>query len=118
MKLIVSILLTALLAFAAGLQLPWFAIAIAAFIVAFAIPQSAGKAWWGGFLGISLIWTLLCVINLYNGGTLMAKQIASVLPLKGNLFLLVLLTTVIGGLIGGLSALTGNYGRKLMSKTK
>lgn len=116
MKFFVSILLTALLAFALGLQLPWFTIALAACVVAFAIPQNTNKTWWGGFLGVGLIWSVLCIISLLNGGSLMAKQMASILPLQGNTILLVVATTLVGSLVGGLGALTGNFGRKLLKK--
>jgi hypothetical protein len=116
MKFITSILLTALMGFAAGLQLPWYAIALAAFIVALAIPQKAAKAWFAGFLGIVLIWLMLSLINLQNGGGTIAKQMANVFPLKGNIFLLVTITCIIGGLVGGFGALSGHFGRKLLSK--
>ena len=56
MKFFVSLLLTALLSFAAGLYLPWWSIAIAAFIVAALIPQSAVKSFLTGFTALFLLW--------------------------------------------------------------
>jgi hypothetical protein len=44
MKFIVSLLLTALLSFALCLFLPWWFIAVAAFLVALSIPQKRGLA--------------------------------------------------------------------------
>jgi len=38
--------------------------------------------------------------------------VATILPLGGSSFVLILLTAFIGGLVAGLSALTGSYLRK------
>jgi hypothetical protein len=116
MKFFVSIILTALLAFAVSIQLPWWFIAIAACIIAFVIPQTNGKATLSGFLGIFLLWIVLALVVQQKGGELITKQMASLLPLKGNTFLLVLVTGFIGGLTGGMGALTGSLGRKLLKK--
>jgi hypothetical protein len=116
MKLIVSILLTALVAFALGLQLPWFTIAIAAFIVAMLIPQKALPSYLSGFLGVFLLWTILALLKINNGGNLIATQMASIFPLKGNVFLLVLISAFIGAIVAGCSALSGYYCRKLLKK--
>ena len=59
MKFIISILLIALLSFAACLYLPWWSIAIVAFIVAALIPQSPGMSFLTGFLALFLLWGLL-----------------------------------------------------------
>ncbi len=115
MKFIVSIILTAFVAFATGLQLPWFFIAIAAFVIAVAIPQKGGKAFLSGFLALFLLWIIVAFIAQKNGGELVAKQVANIIPLKGNILLLTLVTGLIGGIVGGFGALTGSLGRKLLS---
>jgi hypothetical protein len=115
MKFFISILLTALVAFAVGLQLPWFFIAIAAFIIAIAIPQKSSKAFLSGFIALFLLWCIVAFIAEKNGGALIAKQVANIIPLKGNVLLLTLVTGLIGGLVGGFGALTGSLGRKLFN---
>jgi hypothetical protein len=109
MKFIVSVILTALLAFAAGLYLPWWSIAIAAFLVALIIPQRPGYSFLAGLFGLFLLWSALALwINIKNEGIL-ASKIASVLPLGGSAVLLILATGFIGGLVAGLAALSGSY---------
>ena len=66
MKFLVSIILTALLGFAAGLFLPWWGIALAAFVVALLIPQHGGLAWLSGFLGIFLLWGGLAFLDQHE----------------------------------------------------
>ena len=109
MKFIVAIILTALLAFVGGIFLPWWSIAIAGLFVAILINQRSGIAFLSGFLGVFLLWVLLSWwINVKNEGIL-ATKIASVLPLGGSAFILILVTGFIGGLVAGFAALSGSY---------
>jgi hypothetical protein len=109
MKFFVAIILTMLLAFAAGLYLDWWTIAIAAFVVALLVHQKAWRAFFAGFLGLYLCWLLMASwFNMKNDGIL-ASKIASIFPLGGNAILLLLVTGFVGGLVGGLSALSGSY---------
>lgn len=112
MKLILSIVLTAVLAFAAGLYLPWWSIALVAFVVALLIPQQAWKAFLGGFIGVFLLWGILAWwIDQGNQGIL-SRRIAELLPLNGSVIVLILITAFVGALVAGLAALTGNFARK------
>ena len=52
MKFILATLLTMALAFLAGLFLPWWSIAIIAFLVALFLPQHSFRGFLSGFLGI------------------------------------------------------------------
>jgi hypothetical protein len=113
MKFIVSVLLTALLAFASGLYFPWWMISVAAFSVALAVPQVPYKAFMGGFFGLFLLWMLIILnINGSNEGVL-ALRVSTVMGL-GNSFLLVILSSLAGALTGGLAALTGSLLRKII----
>ena len=109
LKFIITILLTGLLSFVAGLYLPWWGIAVAAFLVAAGIQQTRCRSFLSGFLGVFFLWGLLALlINSKNNGIL-AKKIALVLPLGGSLLLLILVTALIGGLVGGFAAWSASY---------
>jgi hypothetical protein len=114
MKFTVSMILTALLAFALCLQFPWWMIAVAAFVVAFAIPQKPARAFLCGTLAIFLLWCMLALwIKIQApGGSQIAGQVARLLPLGGNPYTLIFLTGFVGSLVGGLAALSGSLGRK------
>ena len=108
MKFLVAVILTGLLAFVSGLFLPWWGISFAAFLVALLIRQGGARSWFSGFLGIFLLWGGLALwINLQNQGIL-AERIAKVFSL-GNPVILILVTGIIGGLVAGFAALSGNY---------
>jgi hypothetical protein len=112
MKFAVAILLTALLSFVGCLWLPWWGIAIAAFIVSLIIPQQRWDSFLAGSLGIFFLWGILSWwIDFKNTGIL-SQKIAQVLPMGGSSYLLILFTAFIGGLVGGFAALTASYLRR------
>jgi hypothetical protein len=116
MKFLVALLLTTLLAFIAGLYLPWWSIAIVGIVVALLVHQRAFKAWLSGFLGVFLLWAgLAWWIDMKNNGVL-SKKIASVLPMGGSSIVLILVTGIIGGLVAGFAAMSGSYLRTSKSQ--
>jgi uncharacterized membrane protein YdcZ (DUF606 family) len=112
LKYIISILLTALLSFVSGLYLPWWGIAIAAFIVSIAIPQSPWMSFLSGFLGVFLLWEILAWWIDSRNSNILSPKIAQVLPLGGSTMLLVLVSSLIGALVAGFAGLAGSYVRK------
>lgn len=114
MKLIVALLLTAMLAFIGGLYLPWWSLAIASFLVAVMIHQRAGKAFVSGFMGVFLLWAGLAWWIDMSNNSILSKKIASILPLGGNVVLLILTSAFVGGLVAGFAAMSGSYLRSLL----
>jgi len=109
MKFTVALLLTALLAFTSGLWLPWWVIAIAAFLIALLVHQRAAKAFLSGGIGVFLLWGIMAWWLDMKNQHVLSKKIAELLPLGGNSFLLILVTGLIGGLVAGFGAMTGSY---------
>lgn len=112
MKFFVSLLLTALLSFAACLYLPWWSIAIAAFIVAALIPQSAVKSFLTGFTALFLLWGALSFWISNNNEHLLAHKVSMVLLKMDNPWILIFTTAIIGALVAGFGALSGSFLRK------
>ena len=109
MKFLVSIALTAALAFAGGLWFGWWIIAAAAFVVALLVHQRAGWAFLSGFSGLFILWGALAWVIDTNNQQILSKKIAEVLPLGGNSFLLILITAFIGAIVAGFAAMSGSY---------
>lgn len=112
MKFVISLILTALVGFATCLYLPWWCIAIAAFIVAAFIPQKPGKAFLSGFLALFLLWGGLSFWISSNNEHLLAQKISLLILKIDNAYLLITATALIGALTAGFAALTGSYIRK------
>ncbi len=113
-KYVLSILVTAVLAFVSGLYMPWWGIAIAAFLVSTAIPQKPAFSFLSGFLGVFLLWEVLAwwIDNKNNG--ILSQKVASIFSLGGSSVLLIVVTSVIGALVAGFAALAGSYLRRLI----
>ena len=119
MKFLVATILTALLSFIAGIYIPlWWFFAVVALLVALLIHQRSAMAFFAGFLGLFILWFVLTLwTDNANDGILSAK-IASLLPLGGSKWALIIVTAVIGGLVAGFAALSGSYLRSTNSKNK
>jgi hypothetical protein len=109
MKFITSLILTALLSFAACLYLPWWSIAIAAFIVAAAIPQGAIKSFLAAFTALFLLWGGLAWWISSANEHMLAHKISMVLLKTDNIWALIFATATIGALVAGAGALSGSF---------
>jgi hypothetical protein len=113
MKFLVSVILIAVLAFAIGLYMPWWSLALAAFVVTALIHQRAVIAFLTGFVALFLLWGILAFIIDQQNQQVLSRKIAEVLPLGGNPLLLILITALVGGLVAGFAAMTGSYLRRV-----
>lgn len=112
MKFLISIILIALLSVAACLYLPWWSIAIVAFIVAAAIPQRPGKAFLAGFIALFLLWGALSFYISSKNDHLLAHKVSLLILKTDSPYLLITATALIGALVAGLAALSGSFLRK------
>ena len=109
MKFLASTLLIALLSLLTGLYLPWWVFALAAFLISILIPQRPGLAFLSGFLAIFLLWGLMAWGLDKANNSILSSKIALILPLGGSPYLLILVTALVGALVGGGAALTGSF---------
>jgi hypothetical protein len=113
MKFFISFILTILLSFALCLFLPWWSIAVAAFVVAALIPQRPGKAFLTAFIALFLLWGGLSFWMSNNNHHILAHKVSPIILFKmDSSVLLVLATALVGALVAGFAALTGSYLRK------
>lgn len=117
MKVIVKIILIGLIAYFLSQAFVWWTIALAAFMVCCIIPSEGFKAFIAGFLGIGLLWYILAFITNQNTEALLSHKVSELIGL-GDDHLLVLATALVGGIVGGFSALSGVLFRKLFQKEK
>jgi len=114
-KLFTSTLLIILLGGLTQSFLPWWSIAIIAALVGFLFKfENSLWSFLAGFLAVLLLWSgYATYLDMGNAHILSERM--------GNLFgeissgSVILLTGLIGGLIGGFFAMTGTLGQKLMN---
>lgn len=111
MKFAVAIVLTALLSFAASLFFPWWIIAVTSFVVGALIYQRALNAFITGFLGLFLLWGVQAYYIDSKNGHLLSIKVAQLLKL-GSSSMLILVTALVGGLVGAFAAMTGSLLRR------
>ncbi len=107
-------------AYLVNLFLPWWSVAVLGLIlgIVFKLKPLASFGW--GFLALFILWgSQALFINIANDG-IMAGRIAEMLGVQSS-FLMVLVTGIIGGFVGGLSTFCGslwniNKGRKTMKR--
>ncbi|HVW98800.1 MAG TPA: hypothetical protein VHA56_22725 [Mucilaginibacter sp.] len=95
-----------ILTFASGYFLPWWVVAIAAFLPAFFIGKTPGKSFLAGFSAIFIVWTVLALFKSIPNDNILAARVATLFQLP-NWVLLLLITALIGGLVGGMAAMSG-----------
>jgi hypothetical protein len=93
--------------------LPWYVIAVVAFIAGYFIKQSSVSAFGAGFIAIFLLWLLYAVVLSHANNDLLAHKVASLLPMKGHVSALLLVTGVVGGLVSGFAAMSGRFAAAL-----
>lgn len=115
MRFLLATLLTAAFSFIAGLFLPWWSLAIIAFLVAIFIQQKTGYAFLSAFTAIFFLWGgLALLIHVQNQGVL-TKKMAELFPLQGQSFYLILITAMIGAVVAGFAAMSGSSLRPVLN---
>jgi hypothetical protein len=106
-------LLIALLSFILQLFLPWWIIAVVAFAAALWKAVSGSSAFWSGFLAVAVVWLLMAIFTHIRTDGILTSRIAALFNLPAS-FLLILITAIIGGLVGGMAALSGYFVRQAL----
>lgn len=116
MKIAFKIILIAFLGFWAEQVFPWWSVAVCAGLVSALIPTTGKKAFLGGFAGIGLLWLSLALLFSIRTDFLLTSRVAD-LFFVGSPVVIIILSTLIGALVGGLGALTGNQLRQSLRPT-
>lgn len=108
---LISTVLIALVAFGLQQFLPWWSVAIAAFVIGYVILQKPGYAFLSGFVAVFALWAIWSFSISSANEHLLAGKVAELFRLLtgGKVFALFLITGLIGGLVSGLAALTGRW---------
>jgi hypothetical protein len=118
MRFVLALLLTAVLSFLAGLFLPWWSIALIAFLVALLIPQGTGFAFLSGMLGIALLWSIIASWIDVKNYSILSHKISELMKIGGSSILLICITALIGGLVGGFAAMSGSFLRPVPKRRR
>lgn len=110
-------LIILILSLLSGFILPWWAIAIIAFFAALFTGKSSGKSFGAGFLSVAIAWIILMLIKSIPNKNVLANRVSALFHLPGW-FWIILVTAIIGGLVGGFAAMSGFLFKKAFAKTE
>lgn len=105
-----------ILSFISSYLLPWWAAAAIAFLAALLVGKTSGKVFWSGFGAIFILWMILALAKSIPNDNILASRVIQLFPLPHQWILLLLITALIGGLVGGMAALSGVLTKKAFSK--
>ncbi|MFM6975620.1 MAG: hypothetical protein ACKOW2_02070 [Sphingobacteriaceae bacterium] len=103
-------ILILLLSLVAQFFLPWWVIAPIAFILAVRLGQNGKKSFWNGFSALFILWACMALLRTLPNENLLANRVGQMLTLPEsgfNWIILVFISSLIGGLVAGLSAFAG-----------
>jgi hypothetical protein len=110
MKFLLAFILSILLSYLTGyFNLPWWSIAPVCLLVSALVHQKPTAAFFTHFLAVFVLWAGLAYFLSHLNSHVLAQKMSYVLPLKGNLYVLFLVTGLVGGSVGGLAGLTGSF---------
>ena len=108
----IQIVLIALVSLLLQFLLPWWSLALVAFLVCFWRSPSAGKAFLYGFTGVALVWLGYALFIHTHTNGIFTGRMSELLFKTTNSALLMIVTAVLGGLVGGLAGLSGFFVRQ------
>jgi hypothetical protein len=86
---------------------PWWTIMVASFATGLFINLKKAAVFFVPFLAILIFWIVYSYILSSSNDFILAKKLAVLFPLNGNVTLLMLFTGIIGGIAGGIAGVFG-----------
>ena len=106
MRFLLSVILIAIFSALAEFILPWWSVAIVAFLISLFVVQKSDKAFLMGFLGVGLCWLTAALLHDIANDHILSARMAVLFKLP-NYSMFIGVTVFLGGLIGGLAAWAG-----------
>jgi hypothetical protein len=93
----------------------WWLVVPVAFVASVLLGKSPRQAFWSAFAANALVWGALIAFQVAPSNPLLFQKLSGLFMLP-HWSLLIVLAVLIGGLISGLSALSGQYTRQFIKK--
>lgn len=107
MKSFSHFLLIVILSYLAGWILPWWGVALAAFLVSLLIPLSRAGAFFSGFFAVFALWLALAFFQDVRNDHILANRVSQIFLQMRSPVLIGIVSAVIGALVAGLGSLSG-----------
>ena len=105
MRLYIQIPAIVLFGFIFELFLPWYSVAFIAFVFGYLLNSESNFI--GGFLGVAVLWGVKIFFITSGASVDFASKVAQIMEPMKEKWVLILVTLIIGGLVGGFACVTG-----------
>jgi hypothetical protein len=110
MRLYLQIPAIILFGYVFELFLPWYSVAFVALVFGYLLDSESNFI--GGFLGVALLWGIKIFLITSSSSVDLAAKVALIMDPIREKWILILVTLILGGLVGGLACVTGASARK------
>lgn len=111
----IQVLLIALISLLAQFILPWWSLVVVAFVVCFWRSPGGGKAFLYGFAGVALVWLAYALLIHVRTDGIFTGRMSELLFKTHSAVIPMVVTAILGGLVGGLGGLSGFYVRQALN---
>lgn len=115
MKFSILFVLSATCAYLFGAYLPHWGLMLMIGVIAVAVGGRGSMAFFSAALAVGLVWSIIPFLTILRTGSDLPRKMAEIMGLSNDLALFGA-TSLMGFLIGGFGALSGNKLRKLFEK--
>jgi hypothetical protein len=103
MKPLIQVLVTVIVCFILQYFLPWWTMALGAFGVGYFFKNNGYLSFCAGLVGVGLLWVGMSYYIDVTTHAVLTEKINKLLPLNA-----LVMTGIVGGLVGGFASLTGS----------
>lgn len=112
------VLLLAAFSGLAQVYLPWWSLIFVCAIIGFFTSALNHSPFFAGFTALFLVWACFAFYLDSHNAHLLSSKVVQLFPLPTSSFLLVCITGIFGGIIGGFATLVGHSFQKLIVKVE
>ncbi|MEP2770541.1 hypothetical protein [Nonlabens ulvanivorans] len=116
MKFVVKLILIIGLCYLLQLVLPFWIVAVAAFLVNLVIKTNGWSSFFSGFFAVAILWFIVASGIDSRTDSILTERIAQLFSLSS--FLLTAITAIVGGLVAGMGGLTARMLHTQSKKSK
>jgi hypothetical protein len=98
-----------ILAYVAGIALPWWSVALVAFLVTLVLPLPPGKSFFSAFMAVFVLWLFLTFYADVRNDHLLANRMSEMILKVKSAPLIGVLSAFIGALVAGFAASTAAF---------
>ena len=116
-RFIIQLIVVVILSYASQWVLPWWGVMVGAGLATIFVYNKGFSSFLAGFIGVGGLWFVLAYLINEANHSVLGTRVAELFQLSSGMQI-VLITALLGAILGGLSGLTGNYFIAIFKRAK